>query len=267
MISRFAKITAILSVALASAACTRIETGEIGVRIDAYKNVQPGELNPGGVYQTIIGDVLIFPVKDIIVKLDNMQPVAKDNSTMQDFDMTFNYSIVPTAASELYSSKSRSYHALAEGGDVLLMYNYMVQLARNAAYKAAREHEALAMGDKRQEMEDAIRDEITRQLASEGLNGKVTPGKVLIRNTVPAQTVVDSANALVRAKNELAQREVEVKTAEAEARRMAALSAQSAQSIEYMKAQAALNISEGVKNGKVQTIIVPSTFTGLMMNK
>ena len=38
-------------------------------------------------------------------------------------------------------------------------------------------------------------------------------------------------------------------------------------SIAYMNAQAALNISEGVKNGKVQTIIVPSNMTGLMIGK
>ena len=79
--------------------------------------------------------------------------------------------------------------------------------------------------------------------------------------------MVASANELVRAKNELLQKEVEVKTAEAEARRMAALTNQSEQSIAYMNAQAALNISEGVKNGRVQTIIVPSNMTGLMINK
>lgn len=65
-------------------------------------------------------------------------------------------------------------------------------------------------------------------------------------------------------KNELKQKEVEVKTAEAEARRMAALANQGSQSIAYMQAQAMLNISEGIKNGKVQTIVVPSNFTALM---
>ena len=31
--------------------------------------------------------------------------------------------------------------------------------------------------------------------------------------------------------------------------------------------EAALNISEGIKNGKVQTIVVPSNMTGLMIGK
>jgi hypothetical protein len=87
----------------------------------------------------------------------------------------------------------------------------------------------------------------------------------MIRNVVPAASVVESANALVRAKNELKQKEIEVKTAEAEARRMAALANNSQSSIAFMQAQASLNISEGVKNGKVQTIIVPANFNALMM--
>ena len=52
-----------------------------------------------------------------------------------------------------------------------------------------------------------------------------------------------------------------------EAERMQALSNQGSQSIAYMNAQAALNISEGIKNGKVQTIVVPANFNALMMGK
>lgn len=81
---------------------------------------------------------------------------------------------------------------------------------------------------------------------------------------MPAQSVVQSANELVRSKNELKQKEVEVKTAEAEARRMAALASQSTQSIAYMKAQAMMNISEGIKNGKVHTVVIPAEFKGMM---
>ena len=85
---------------------------------------------------------------------------------------------------------------------------------------------------------------------------------MLIRNIVPADSVVESANALVRAKNEFKQKEVEVKTAEAEARRMQALANQGAQSIAYMQAKAQADIAEGIKNGKVNTVVVPYDFKG-----
>jgi len=223
-------------------------------------------LLPGSMNQTIIGDVLTFPIKDVNVTLENMTPVAKDNSTMKDFDAVVVYNINPANVAELYSTKNKSFHADFRG-DTYVMYNYVVQNARNAIYKAARKYEALDMADNRTEMENLIKDEITRNLAEEKLDGSITINQVMVRSVVPADSVVESANALVRAKNELKQKEVEVKTAEAESRRMAALANNSGASIAFMQAQAMLNISEGIKNGQVQTIVVPSNFNALMMPK
>jgi regulator of protease activity HflC (stomatin/prohibitin superfamily) len=256
----------ILAAAVLATGCTRIETGEVGVRVGFDKQVQSGELLPGSFNQVLIGDVLTFPVKDVNVTLENMTPVAKDNSTMKDFDAVVVYNINPQQVSELYATKNRAFHAEFKG-DTYVMYNYIVQNARNAIYKAARKYEALDMADNRGEMEKFIQEEIVRNLAEEKLDGTIMISQVLIRNVVPADAVVESANALVRSKNELKQKEVEVKTAEAESRRMAALANNSGASIAFMQAQAMLNISEGIKAGQVQTIIVPSNFNALMMPK
>jgi hypothetical protein len=256
----------ILSAAVLAAGCTRIETGEVGVRVGFDKQVQSGELLPGSFNQTLIGDVLTFPIKDVNVKLDDMTPVAKDNSTMKDFDAVVIYNINQAQVAELYSTKSQAFHA-KHNGDIYLMYNYIVQNARNAIYKEARKYEALDMADSRQAMEQSIKEQIQKSLADEKLDGSLTVTQVLIRNIVPADSVVASANDLVRAKNELKQKEVEVKTAKMEAERMAALSNQGSQSIAYMQAQAMMNISEGIKNGRVQTIVVPANFNALMMPK
>jgi len=256
----------ILAAAVLATGCTRIETGEVGVRVGFDKQVQPGELLPGSFNQVLIGDVLTFPIKDVNVVLENMTPVAKDNSTMKDLDAVVVYNINPQQVSELYATKNKAFHAEFKG-DTYVMYNYIVQNARNAIYKAARKYEALDMADNRGEMEKFIQEEIVRNLAEEKLDGIIMISQVLIRNVVPADSVVESANALVRSKNELKQKEVEVKTAEAESRRMAALANNSGASIAFMQAQAMLNISEGIKNGQVQTIVVPSNFNALMMPK
>jgi regulator of protease activity HflC (stomatin/prohibitin superfamily) len=264
--NRVVKLSIVAAAVALTSACTRIETGEVGVRIDAYKQVQSGELLPGSVNQTLIGDVLTFPIKDVNVTLENMTPVAKDNSTMKDLDAVVVYNINPQSVAELYSTKNKTFHAEFKG-DTYVMYNYVVQNARNAIYKAARKYEALDMADNRTDMENYIKEEIQRNLAEEKLDGSISITQVMIRNVVPADTVVESANALVRSKNELKQKEVEVKTAEAESRRMAALANNSGSSIAFMQAQAMLNISEGIKAGKVQTIVVPSNFNALMMPK
>ena len=256
----------ILAAAVLVTGCTRIETGTVGVRVGFDRQIQPGELLPGSFNQTMIGDVLTFPIKDVNVVLENMTPVAKDNSTMKDFDAVVVYNINPQQVSELYATKNKSFHAEFKG-DTYVMYNYIVQNARNAIYKAARKYEALDMADARSDMENFIKEEIVRNLTEEKLDGSIMISQVLIRNVLPADSVVASANELVKAKNELKQKEVEVKTAEAESRRMAALANNSGSSIAFMQAQAMLNISEGIKNGKVQTIVVPSNFNALMMNK
>jgi len=260
------KLTALALAISTAIGCTRIETGEVGVRVGFDKQIQPGELLPGSFNQTIVGSILTFPVKDVNVVLNDMTPVAKDNSTMKDVDAVIVYNINQSQVAELYSQKNRSFHA-SKDGDVYLMYNYVTQLARNALYKAARKYEALDMADKRNEMEAFIKEEITRNLAEEKLDGSITITQTMIRNILPADSVVQSSNELVRAKNEKTRKQVEVETAALEAQRMAALSNQSTQSIQYMQAQAMLNISEGIKNGKVQTIVVPANFNALMMPK
>jgi regulator of protease activity HflC (stomatin/prohibitin superfamily) len=264
--NRAVKLSIVAAAVALTSACTRIETGEVGVRVGFDKQVQSGELLPGSFNQTIIGDVLTFPIKDVNVVLENMTPVAKDNSTMKDLDAVVVYNINQNQVSELYSTKNKSFHAEFKG-DTYVMYNYVVQNARNAIYKAARKYEALDMADNRTDMENYIKEEIVRNLAEEKLDGSIMISQVMIRNVVPSDTVVESANALVRSKNELKQKEVEVKTAEAESRRMAALANNSGASIAFMQAQAMLNISEGIKNGQVQTIVVPSNFNALMMPK
>lgn len=264
--NRAIKLSVVAAAVALTSACTRIETGEVGVRVGFDKQVQPGELLPGSFNQVLIGDVLTFPIKDVNVTLNDMTPVAKDNSTMKDLDAVVVYNINPQQVAELYSTKNKAFHAEFKG-DTYVMYNYIVQNARNAIYKAARKYDALDMADARNEMEKFIQDEIVRNLAEEKLDGTIMISQVLIRNVVPADSVVASANELVRAKNELKQKEVEVQTAKKEAERMAALANNSASSIAFMNAQAALNISEGIKNGKVQTIVVPSNMTSLMLPK
>jgi regulator of protease activity HflC (stomatin/prohibitin superfamily) len=256
----------ILAGAVLMTGCTRIETGEVGLRVGFDKQVKNEELLPGSFNQVIIGDVLTFPVKDVNVKLDDMTPIAKDNSTMKDFDAIVIYNLNQSQVAELYNSKSKAFH-IRHDGDTYLMFNYIYNAARNAIYKEARKYEALDMADNRQAMEQAIREQIQKTLVDEKLDGSISIGQVLIRNVVPADSVVESANALVRAKNEFKQKEVEVKTAEAEARRMQALANQGAQSIAYMQARAQADIAEGIKNGKVNTVVVPYDFKGQVVIK
>jgi hypothetical protein len=265
---RVGLVATVLGLAVLASGCTRITTGEVGVRVDMSRQVQGTELMPGTWNQTVIGDVLTFPVKDIAVSLENKAPMTADNSALADFDITVVYGINPASVAELFTTKSKSFHAFDEKeNDTLLMYNYMTTLVNNAAYKAVRQYKALEVADNRAKLEQDIRELVSQQLKDEKLDAALTLSVVQIRNVAPNAEILKAATDFVRSQNELKIKENEVKIAEAEARRMNALSAQSSQSIQYMNAQAALNISEGIKNGKVQTIVVPANFNALMMPK
>jgi hypothetical protein len=103
-------------------------------------------------------------------------------------------------------------------------------------------------------------------LTEEKLADKITVSQVQVRAILPADVIVNSANELVRAQNELKTKEVEVQTAKKEAERIAALNA-NAGAIGYMNAMANLEIAKGVAAGKVNTIVVPYDFKGIVNAK
>ena len=262
---RFA-IFGLIGAAIFATGCSRIETGEVGIRVGFDKQVKQDELLPGSWNQTVIGDVLTFSVKDVQVDVVDMTPLAADNSTVKDFDLAVIYSVNPQSVAEMWVDKNKSFHAQSNSGDILLMYNYMVQIARNAAYKSARKYESLKMADNRQAIETEIREEMIKALVAEKLDTSINVQQVLVRNIMPADNIIESANALVQAQNELKKKQVEVETAKKEAERIAALNANKG-AIEYMQAMALMNISEGIRDGKVQTIVVPANFNALMLGK
>jgi hypothetical protein len=254
----------IVAAAILATGCTRIETGEVGIRVGFDKQVKQEELMPGSWNQILIGDVLTFSVKDVQVDVVDLTPLASDNSTVKDFDVAIIYSVNPSNVAEMWVDKNKSFHARSKDGDILLMYNYVYQVARNAAYKSARKYESLKMADNRAQIEVEIREEMVKALTAEKLDTAINVQQVLIRNIMPADNIIESANALVQAQNELKKKQVEVETAKKEAERIAALNANKG-AVEYMQAMAMINISEGIRDGKVQTIVVPANFNALML--
>lgn len=252
---------------LMATGCTRIETGEVGVRVNLSKEIEPGELQPGSWNQTLIGSVLTFPVRDITVALENKTPLTADNSALADFDVSVVYSINPSAVAELYSTKARSFHNIEKDGDWVLMANYIATLVNNAAYKAVRQYRALEVADNRAKLEQEILSGVGEALAAEKLDHSITLTAVQIRNVQPNAEILKAATDYVRAQNELRVKETEVAIARKEAERMAALSQNSSQSIAFMNAQAQLKIAEAIAAGKVNTIVVPMDFKGMLSVK
>lgn len=243
--------------------CERVETGEVGLRVGFDKQINTTELQPGSFNQTLVGSVLTFPVRDIALTLDDMHPQTADNSTLDDMDITVIYSINPATVGEIYTTKSRAFNARDEHGDILLMYNYLMTVARSAAYKAAAKHDALKTITARSEIEADTANFITEALKQERLDTALSITKVQVRNIQPAKSIIASANAVITAQNNLKAKQVEVDIARKEAERLSLLSS-NAHNVRYMEAKALQDIAEGVKEGRVHSVVVPYDFKGII---
>lgn len=253
---------------VSTAGCmTRIETGSTGIRIDASKQIQGTELLPGTWAQTVIGDVLTFPTKDIVVDIQNRQPLTVENTPLSDFDISVVYGVNPQSVAEIYSTKSKSFHSVDSDGDILLMQSYLTTTVNNAAYKVVRNYKNLEVADNRDKIEQEIREIVTQQLKEEKLDTAIQLSVVQVKNVQPNAEILKSATEFVRSQNELKTKENEIKIAEAESKRMQALAQNSQQSIAYLNAQAQMKIAEAVANGKVQSILIPHGMSFFNLNK
>ena len=188
------KLAILTAAMLGASACTRIETGTVGLRVDMSKQISGTELQPGSWNQIIFGDVLEFQVRSIQVAWENLTPQTADNSTLKDFDVAMIYEINPTAVSELWINQSRSFHTY-EHGEYYLMYKYMTQLLNSATAKAVRKYRALDVADNRANIESDIRVAVEAMLREEKLDKAITVSQVRVASAVPADDIVASANA------------------------------------------------------------------------
>ena len=264
---KFVKFGLIAAAAVLATGCTRIETGSTGIRIDASKQIQGTELLPGTWAQTVIGDVLTFPTKDIVVDIQNRQPLTVENTPLSDFDISVVYGVNPQSVAEIYSTKSKSFHSVDSDGDILLMQSYLTTTINNAAYKVVRNYKNLEVADNRDKIEQEIREIVTQQLKEEKLDTAIQLSVVQVKNVQPNAEILKSATEFVRSQNELKTKENEIKIAEAESKRMQALAQNSQQSIAYLNAQAQMKIAEAVANGKVQSILIPHGMSFFNLNK
>jgi regulator of protease activity HflC (stomatin/prohibitin superfamily) len=255
-------IVALAIAATCLSACTRVETGEVGLRKSWSGVVETQELGTGW-HQTLVGDVLLFSSRETLVPVDNMQPQTADKITMKDVDINFTYAVAPAAIGELYVKYSQSaHHREPSKGETYIMMTFVTALVRAAAYDAINQHDALKVSDNRAAIETEIKRLVDARLRAEQLHDKISVSQVVLRNVAIPDPLADSANAIARAENERKTKETEVKTARLEAERIEALAKQADDRyIRFLGAQAQLELA---KKASGTVWVVPSNFNGMM---
>lgn len=255
-------ILALVAVGIVSSfGCTRVETGHVGIRTSFNGEIEPTELGVG-FHQTLIGSVHTYVANEITWKVENLTPQTKDRSQLEDLDLAYTYSVNPSSIGDLVV-KYKGRDSTDSNGDRYPLALYVENVVKTATTDVVSKYDALEANEKREEIRNKIRTQAEAMFKEDGLAEAVNIHQVFVKNLQLSKAIMASANAVIISQNELKSKEYEVQTARKEAERLVALSNNHA-SIDYMNAKSLSDIAEGVKTGKVNTIVVPFDFKGIV---
>lgn len=151
--------------------CTQIDTGNVGVE-RTLGNVKQQTLGPG-VYFTVFKKVDEFTAKEIPLQIQNLKPKSRDNLTMTDVDLDVYFKVSPGKMAVLFTKyqgdvsrvmKPQEDGSLRETGDEVVGMGRVLREAREAVYRAVATFDATTMHLKRDEIADAVRRILQREL-------------------------------------------------------------------------------------------------------
>ena len=202
------------------AACTQIDTGNVGVERTLGK--VGTDAMPPGVYFTLFKSVDEFTSKEVLFQLENMTPKSRDNLTMQDVDVDVIYKVdgsrVPALYAKYQGDVVKHSQVVKDGaGDLIIGHNRVSREAREAVYKAVASFEATTMHTKRAEITEAVRKTLQAELDTAD-QGAFTVTSVNVRNMVVDKGIEEAIRqkAATDQRIEQAQRELALTKAEAE---------------------------------------------------
>lgn len=202
------------------AACTQIDTGNVGVERTLGK-VSPEALPPG-IYFTLFKNVDEFSTKEVNFQLNDMTPKSRDNLTMKDVDLDVYFKVNPGAVPGLYTKYQGDVvrHAdMVQGGtkDLVIAFSRVSREAREAVYKSVAQLDATTMHTKRTELAELVRSGLQRELDNND-KGAFVITAVNVRNllTDPAIEMAIRQRAETDQAIEKKRKEIELAKAEAE---------------------------------------------------
>lgn len=204
------------------AACTQVDTGNVGVERSFGKvNEQP--LGPG-VYATVFDNVDEFTTKEVSFSMQDMKPKSRDNLTMTDLDVDVYFKVAPAAVPGLYIKYQGDvvqHSAIVENGtDVNVVgYNRVLRAAREATYNAVSGFDATTMHTKREELSEAIRQSLQAELNKSDPNVFVVTS-INVRNLVTDPAIERAIRARAETDQMIARKQKEIELAKAEAERL-----------------------------------------------
>lgn len=233
------------------AACTQIDTGNVGVE-SSLGQFKTEEL-PSGVYFSAFKNIIEVSAKENALAMNDLKPKSKDNLTMADFDFDIYYRIDPSKAADLLMKyRGDLSEADKKDGAQMVGVNLITRQAREAAYKAAAEYQASEMHTKRSELAEIIVKSMQKELDKDAGAGAFLVTNVIVRNIVTDPALEASIKAAGQMQFQVEAKRKEVALAEAEADRKRAEAKGEADAIRIKTA--AISASGGEDYVRLQAI-------------
>jgi regulator of protease activity HflC (stomatin/prohibitin superfamily) len=263
---KFLKLCFVVLMMSMFAACGRIDTGHTGVRTHWDKTVDSAVVTPGP-YLAVTDSVQQYVTNEVTFEIKDLTPQTLDRSYLKDLDFSYTYKVTSNNLPALVTDfKNRT---AVYGDDYYPMGLYVDTQIRAAAFTAAGKFNAMDANAHRSEIEKDIIQIVTNKFHEEKLDGIISVSQVTIRNIEVDPKLQDAVVRQLNAQTDNKTKDVEIDTANKETKRIEALQAAgnstaNAGYIALLNAQSNAKIAEGIANGRVNTIVVPSDFKGIV---
>lgn len=210
------KLAVVMGCLVATLGCSRIDTGNVGVE-STLGQVKSEELLPG-VYVTVMKTVHEFTTRELTMTMIDMKAKTRDNITMADYDIDVYFKVAPNKVADLYLKYQGDVTIDEKTGDGVVAWGRVGRSAREAAYKAASEYDALTMHTNRSELAGKIQKYLQSEL---NLNDPetFTVTDINVRALVTDVNLEKTIREKVETQNKIDQKQKEIELAVAESNR------------------------------------------------
>lgn len=228
-ISRLFLIFVIVAV---TAACGRINTGNVGVRTEWNKTINTEEIKPG-FYVAVFSSVDEYVTKETEMRIKS-RPKAADNLTLDIFDYSVFYTVNEAMVAELL--KKYSGMTVYNEGLHYPAYKLVARVVDNAGYKAAALTDSLQIHKSRELLATEIHDLVQSALDKSDPN-TFSITKVVVNNAVTDPEVEESIKSVIKMQKEAERKREEIAMAKNEAERVIEEARGQAESIRLINEQ------------------------------
>lgn len=205
------------------AACTQIDTGNVGVE-SSMGQFKKEVLTPG-VYFTAFKRVTEVSTKEILLPLEDMRPQTSDKITLTDLDVDIYVQIDPAKATDVITRWPGDISdSGGKDGSVGVGLNYIARQAREAIYSDIAKRGSATVHTERAAIASAVVKALQADLDASAGKGWFFVRSANVRNLVtdPALEANIKAAAAAQFEEQKKEREIQVAKKEAERRRIEA---------------------------------------------